>query len=95
MGRVMKVVTSEEITRMFDNLINEKQSRESISDWAIEIMRKGDFNELQFEPPQNEDIIWDAIVYLQGADLLLEDGTYLHDTSNFKDYWEKIKKKLS
>lgn len=79
-------VSLNEIKQVFDSLIQEKKTREEISNWAIELQFTHDDRNLIFDPPDEKDKIWDAISYLTGVDLLDIDGTYLHSIDNFIDF---------
>lgn len=79
-------ISISEISKIFDNLINEVDSRESISEWAFERMDAHDNNDLEFENRIDKNRIMRALSYLCGVDLLDMDGTYLHSTENFIDF---------
>ena len=79
------VVTSNDITERFDELIQGARSRESIEQWAIELMKAEDSRQLHYDPPADEKRIWQAVLYLTGVGLC--DGqSHLHSIENFEVY---------
>jgi len=66
-----------EISFIFDQLINERMTREETANWATDIMRAEDRGELEYYPPLEEKKIWDAILYLVGVDLMQSPSCYL------------------
>ncbi len=83
-------VSLEDIKNKFDELINEKISREEISNWASERMFAHDDDLLEFIPIEYKPIIWDGIGYLIGVDMLNPDGNYLHSREDFIDYQKQL-----
>lgn len=83
-------VSINEIRQKFDDLIEEKVSREQISDWAIILETANDENYLEFIPFNEKKRIWRSIIYLTGVDLKDIDGEYLHSIENFMDFRKKI-----
>lgn len=81
----MKIYLSE-IKAIFDNLLEEKNSREEISNWAFQRMKENDADNLEFEPFHEKKKIWRGITYLMGVDLRDIDGEYLHSIENFIDF---------
>lgn len=79
-----------EIREKFDQLINENMSRELIAEWAKKRQEAEDNDELEYDPPYEEDRIWRAITYLMGVDLKDIDGSDLHSIENFVEFREKI-----
>ena len=79
-------VTLNEIEQAFDLIINEKKSREDIALWAIKFQSAEDNGKLEYDPPSEEDKIWDGIQYLTGVDLLDNDRIYFHSVKNFVDF---------
>ena len=83
-------VTLDEIKQIFDDLIKERKSREETSDWAILRQDAEDNEDLEYDPPKKEEIIWRAISYLTGVDLLDLEGNYLHSIDNFIDFKKEL-----
>lgn len=65
----MKVSLSE-IKQAFDFIIEEKKSREEIADWATKLQFAADERDLEYDPSDQEDKIWDGIGYLTGVDFI-------------------------
>lgn len=83
-------VTLTEISKQFDQLINEDMPREAIAEWAKKRQEAEDDDLLEYDPPSEEDKIWRAITYLMGVDLKDTDGSYLHSVENFIDFRKKM-----
>jgi hypothetical protein len=83
-------VSMEEIKNKFRNLIDEKLSREAVSNWASKRMFAHDEDLLEFYPIEYKPVIWDGIGYLMGVDLLNIDGSYLHVKKDFIDYEKQL-----
>jgi hypothetical protein len=75
-----------EIVEIFERLISNELTREEASDWATMRMKAHDSAILEFKPPSNEQVIWRAILYLQGVDLKTSPDSYLHSSEEFTDY---------
>jgi hypothetical protein len=86
---VMKVYLIE-INEAFNDLIQNKKSREEIAFWASQRLFADDSGNLEFSPKEEEEKIWEAIKYLMGVDLLDNDGSYLHSIDNFIDFRKEI-----
>ena len=81
----MKVYLNE-VMKAFDDLIEEKKSREEIASWALKIQIAEDAGDLKYDPTTEESKIWEGISYLTGVDLKDIDGSYLHSIENFIDF---------
>ena len=81
----MKVFLNE-ISQAFDSIIKEEKPREEVASWASKLLFAADDDKLEYDPPYEEDRIWDGIGYLMGVDLLNIDGSYLHSIENFIQY---------
>lgn len=83
-------ITLYEIKTKFDELINEDIPREAITEWAKKRQEAEDDEQLEYDPPFEENRIWRAITYLMGVDLKDIDGSYLHSIENFNDFRKKM-----
>jgi hypothetical protein len=79
-------ISLNEIKQSFDFLIKEKKSREELASWAQKLQLAEDDGVLEYDPPSEEDKIWDGIEYLMGVDLKDIDGSYLHTIESFVEY---------
>lgn len=79
-------VSLDDIKQAFDFLIEEKKSREELSNWAIKLQFANDNDDLEYDPPSEEAKIWDGIEYLTGVDLKDINGSYLHSKKSFIQY---------
>ncbi|MFY7991748.1 MAG: hypothetical protein ACOVP4_00520 [Bacteriovoracaceae bacterium] len=79
-------ISLNEIKQAFDFLIKDKKSREELAFWAQKFQLAEDDGVLEYDPPSEEDKIWDGIEYLMGVDLKDIDGSYLHTIESFVEY---------
>ncbi len=79
-----------EVLGIFDDLINGNIAREDVSSWAQERQNAEDSGSLEYEPTSKEQIIWDAILYLEGVDLKDAPDSYLHTNEDFQDYRDQL-----
>ena len=84
-----------EIKQAFDDLIQEKKSREEISNWAQKILFTEDEGQLIYDPPIDEDKIWQAIKYLIGGDLKISPKIYFYSKEDFIEYRKRFIQKMS
>lgn len=82
-------ITIEDITHQFARLLARSDSRESVSDWARHIREAADEGQVEYVPPSDESRIWDAILYLEGVDLLETATEYLHCEADFQTYLDE------
>lgn len=82
-------ISLNEIKEVFDELIEEKKSREEIASWASQRQVANDADNLEFEPVSEKKKIWKGITYLMGVDLKDIDGSYLHSIENFINFRKK------
>jgi hypothetical protein len=86
----MMKVSLKEMIEVFNDLIEEKKSREEVASWALKRQEANDLDALEFEPVSEKRKIWRGITYLMGVDLVEIDGSYLHSIENFIDFRSKI-----
>ena len=79
------------IEGMLKRLIDGRISRESASDWALKLREKADKNCLEFSPREDEGILWDAILFIEGIDLQDSPGVYLHNNDDITNYISRVK----
>lgn len=79
-----------EIINILDELIEGNLSREDASSWARDRQTAEDEGELEYEPASKEQIIWDAVLYLEGVDLKDGPDSYLHVVEDFREYKCKL-----
>lgn len=82
-------ISINEIKQAFVYLIKEEKTREELASWAQRLQSAEDNGELEYEPPGEEDKIWNGIEYLMGVDLKDIDGSYLHSAESFIFYKNK------
>ena len=87
----MKKVRLSEIKEIFEKLLDKRISREDASSWAIDLQNAEDSNLLEYEPSDKEELVWDAILFLQVVDLKDSPDTYLHNKDDIQNFHEKLK----
>jgi hypothetical protein len=84
-------VSANEVKEIFQQLIDEKLSREEVAEWAFIQTQAYDNEQLEFFPPEEECRIWETLQYLECVDLKENNETYLHVESDFfqefRDKW--------
>jgi hypothetical protein len=76
-------VTLDEVRAVFDGLISGLKP-EQASTWAFERIEAADNGQLEFAPLEAEEQIWDALIFLGGADLIDPQGDgYLYKHADF------------
>lgn len=82
-------VSLNEIQAMFNNLIEERMSREQVAQWASKRQLALGTKELEFEPSYEEGKIWSGITYLVGVDRKDMDGNYLRSIEDLINFRKK------
>ncbi|MPT33668.1 MAG: hypothetical protein E2604_00925 [Flavobacterium sp.] len=86
----MKTINLSEIKEQFDNLLNNKTSREEAASWACELQDAQDSGLLEYDPLEKEVIIWNAIQFLQGVDLQDAPNEYLHNLDDLEKFRSQL-----
>ncbi len=76
-------VSANDVKKIFQQLIDEKLSREEVAEWAYTRIQAYDNDELEFFPQEEESRIWETLQYFEGVDLKEDVNTYLHIKSDF------------
>ncbi len=82
-------VSLDDVKVAFDDLIEERKSREELANWALKLQIADDNQALEYDPPKGEPKIWEGILYLMGVDLKDTDSSYLHSIESFIDFRQK------
>jgi hypothetical protein len=90
----MVTVTTDEVKKVFEDLVSEKITRKEAEKWAWKLCDAEDNQELEYYPKNKEDIIWKAITYLCGVDLQIDEGVYFHSIELIKESFEEKWKNL-
>lgn len=85
-------VSTLEIRRVFNDLLNERRTREEVASWASALRRAEDTGSLRYVPSNAEAEIWKALEFLMGIDLKESPNTYLHELGQVRAYWEEHSK---
>jgi hypothetical protein len=84
------MISLEQIKNAFDYLIENKKSREEMSNWAVKLLFAADDGNLEFVPTDEKDKIWNGIKYLTGVDLKIASNTYYYSIEDFINYKNKL-----
>jgi hypothetical protein len=84
------VVSREELTSAFDDLLSGRRTREQVSSWAEALRVAHDADKLAFEPASAKPVIWEAILYLTGVDLRTSPSEYLHVPADFEEFRQHL-----
>lgn len=87
---MVKKITLESLQQILEKVINSEISREEAANWAFEHQTAFDQNNLVFDPPENENQIWEALDFLCGIDLEAAPENYLHGMNEIIDYKNKL-----
>lgn len=80
------IITKHEIEKMFQDLIEENESREHISFNANKLLQAIESEQLDFESFFDKEAIWVGIKYLSKVDVRGINGEYLRSISNLIDF---------
>ncbi|MGT2550172.1 hypothetical protein ACQCTT_06560 [Acinetobacter geminorum] len=82
-----------DVQQVFNDLLNHKISREDAEEWARKRMNALDNQDLTFDPPIKEQLIWKAVIYLSGIGLKISPDKYMEDEIGIKEifntYWNQ------
>jgi len=83
------IITIVDLQNIFNNLIENKITREEADEWAFKIYSELDStSKYSFSPARNERLIIDALQYLWGIDSIDENGKYLYSIEQIKNDFE-------
>ncbi|KZE59880.1 DNA-binding protein [Bacillus amyloliquefaciens] len=75
----MKEPTRAECLKKAGLILNGQAAREEVSDWASEYVSAGD-------PADEDETVWEMLVYLSGFDLKDSPDAYLHTIEELRDW---------
>ncbi|MCG9512082.1 hypothetical protein MCL32_10705 [Acinetobacter pittii] len=82
-----------DVQEVFNDLLNRKISREDAEEWARKRMNALDNQDLLFDPPIKEELLWKAVIYLSGVGLKISPNKYMEDEIGIKEmfstYWNQ------
>lgn len=82
-----------DVKKVFNDLLNRKISREDAEAWARIRMNALDNQDLIFDPPIKEELLWKAVIYLSGVGLKISPDKYMEDDLGIKEtfntYWNQ------
>ncbi|WP_368678848.1 hypothetical protein [Acinetobacter lactucae] len=82
-----------DVQEVFNDLLNHKISREDAEEWARKRMNALDNQDLLFDPPTKEELLWKAVIYLSGVGLKISPNKYMEDEIGIKEmfstYWNQ------
>jgi len=82
-----------DVQQVFNDLLNHKISRDDAEEWARKRMNALDNQDLIFDPPIKEELLWKAVIYLSGVGLKISPNKYMEDDIGIKEtfntYWNQ------
>lgn len=82
-----------DVQHVFNDLLNHKISRDDAEEWARKRMNALDNQDLIFDPPIKEELLWKAVIYLSGVGLKISPDMYMEDDISIKEtfntYWNQ------
>lgn len=78
-------LTVEAVRQVFEDVLNGKISREEADQWARSVMQAAEVRTLTFYPSRDRERIWAGVMYLNGGDLMIAPGQYLHTEEEIRD----------
>jgi hypothetical protein len=74
----------EAVRRVFCDVLGGRMTREAADRWAYGVMQLYEAGSLTFSPVNDEDRIWEGVMYLYGIDLMDAPGQYLHTEEDIR-----------
>ncbi|WP_159156866.1 hypothetical protein [Acinetobacter baumannii] len=74
-----------DVQQVFNDLLNHKNSREDAEEWARKRMNALVNQDLTFDPPIKEELLWKALVYLSGVGLKISPDKYMEEENGIKE----------
>ncbi|MDC4552941.1 hypothetical protein VXO67_06210 [Acinetobacter baumannii] len=74
-----------DVQQVFNDLLNHKISREDAEEWARKRMNALVNQDLTFDPPIKEELLWKALVYLSGIGLKISPDKYMEEENGIKE----------
>ncbi len=82
-----------DVQEVFNDLLNHEISRDDAEEWARKRMNALDNQDLLFDPPSEEELLWKAVIYLSGVGLKISPDKYMENEKGikkvFNTYWNK------
>lgn len=82
----------QDIKQVLERLLESKMSREDASLWAYKLRQAADGDKLIYSPEENENILWESILFIEGIDLQNEPNVYLHNLKDIQEFFDKIER---
>ena len=81
-----RIISKNLIIEKLKEILDGNISRDIASKWASELRLLDDQRKLEYEDNENELIIWNAIVFIEGIDLKDAATTFLHSDKDIIEY---------
>lgn len=85
----MKVDVAD-IKRMLNEVLDMKISREDASNWALKLREAGDKKEIEYSPIEDERLIWDGLLFIEGIDIQDNPNSYLHNDHDIRIFLKSL-----
>jgi hypothetical protein len=74
----------EAVSRVFDEVLNGRMSRERADRWAYAVVREEETGVVKYSPPRERERIWAGVMYLYGIDAMKGPNAYLHSGDDIR-----------
>jgi hypothetical protein len=75
----------EDVSRVFDDVLNGRMSRERADRWAYAVVREEETGVVKYSPPRERERIWAGVMYLYGIDAMKGPNAYLHSGDDIRE----------
>jgi hypothetical protein len=70
-------VTLDQVRSVFEDVLQNRMTREEASVWAFSVISASDTNSLTLIPNEKRNKVWNGVLYLGGIDLIVNPDEYL------------------
>jgi hypothetical protein len=88
--RTTEEIFLSDIKQVFHNLVTGQISREQAERWAESCMEACEEGDLTFVPSSEEELLWDAVIYLSGVAMRVSPTEYLESDESIQAEFESI-----
>lgn len=75
----------EAVSRVFDDVLNGRMSREQADRWAYAVVQEEETGVVKYSPPRERERIWAGVMYLYGIDAMKGPNAYLHSDDDIRE----------
>lgn len=78
------VIGKKIVLKILSKVLSNEMSREEAANWARTVRECLDDKRCFYESSADEDVIWEAVIFVEGIDLMDSPTSYLHNTEDLK-----------